>query len=58
MKSKIMIVDDEEHIRELVRFYLDKEGFECIQAANGEQAIEIIENQYIDLAIVDIMMPG
>ena len=58
MKSKIMIVDDEEHIRELVRFYLDKEGFECIQAANGEQAIEIVENQYIDLAIVDIMMPG
>ncbi|MBO6047169.1 MAG: response regulator transcription factor [Erysipelotrichaceae bacterium] len=58
MKSKIMIVDDEEHIRELVRFYLDKEGFECLQAANGERAIEIVENQYIDLAIVDIMMPG
>ncbi|WP_281677207.1 response regulator transcription factor [Eggerthia catenaformis] len=58
MKSKIMIVDDEEHIRELVRFYLDKEGFECLMAANGEQAIEIIENQFIDLALVDIMMPG
>ena len=58
MKPKIMIVDDEEHIRELVRFYLDKEGFDCLQAANGERAIEIIENQYIDLAIVDIMMPG
>lgn len=58
MKSKIMIVDDEEHIRELVRFYLDKEEFECLMAANGEQAIEIIENQFIDLALVDIMMPG
>ncbi len=58
MKSKIMIVDDEEHIRELIRFYLDKEGFDCIEAANGDQALEIIENQYIDLALVDIMMPG
>lgn len=58
MKSKIMIVDDEEHIRELVRFYLDKEGFECLEAGNGERALEIIENQYIDLAIIDIMMPG
>ncbi|MGX8680453.1 MAG: response regulator transcription factor [bacterium] len=58
VKSKIMIVDDEEHIRELVRFYLDKEGFECLEAGNGERALEIIENQYIDLAIIDIMMPG
>ncbi|MBP3276309.1 MULTISPECIES: response regulator transcription factor [Kandleria] len=58
MKSKIMIVDDEASIRELVRFYLDKAGFECIEAANGEKAIEIIENQYVDLALVDVMMPG
>jgi len=58
MKSKILIVDDEEHIRELLRFYLNKEGFESLQAANGEQALEVVENQYIDLAIVDIMMPG
>jgi len=58
VKSKIMIVDDEEHIRELVQFYLDKNGFETLQAENAEKAIEIIENQFIDLAIVDIMMPG
>lgn len=58
MKSKIMIVDDEQDIRALVRFYLEKAGFDCIEAANGEQAIEVVENQYIDLAIVDIMMPG
>lgn len=58
MKSKIMIVDDEAHIRELVRFYLDKDGFETIEAGDAQEALEIIENQYIDLAIVDIMMPG
>lgn len=58
MKSKIMVVDDEMHIRELVRFYLDKAGFGTIEAANAEEALDIVENQYIDLAVVDIMMPG
>lgn len=58
MKSKIMVVDDEMHIRELVRFYLDKAGFDIIEAANAEEALDIVENQYIDLAVVDIMMPG
>ena len=58
MKSKIMVVDDEMHIRELVRFYRDKAGFDTIEAANAEEALDIVENQYIDLAVVDIMMPG
>ena len=58
MKSKIMVVDDEMHIRELVRFYLDKAGFDTIEASNAEEALDIVENQYIDLAVVDIMMPG
>lgn len=58
MKSKIMVVDDEMHIRELVRFYLDKAGFDTIEAADAEEALDIVENQYIDLAVVDIMMPG
>lgn len=58
MKSKIMVVDDEMHIRELVRFYLDKAGFDTIEAANAEEALDIVENQYIDLVVVDIMMPG
>ena len=53
-----MVVDDEMHIRELVRFYLDKAGFDTIEAANAEEALDIVENQYIDLAVVDIMMPG
>lgn len=57
MKSKILIVDDEEHIRELIRFYLDKEGFDVLEAENGEEALQIVENEYVDLAIVDIMMP-
>lgn len=57
MKSRVLIVDDEEHIRELIRFYLDKEGFSTLEAENGEDALEVVENEYVDLAIVDIMMP-
>ena len=57
MKSKILVVDDEEHIRELIRFYLDKEGFSVAEAATGQEALKLLENEYIDLAIVDIMMP-
>ena len=57
MKSKILVVDDEMDIRELVRYYLDKEGFDVIEAENGKKALDIIENEYIDLAIIDIMMP-
>jgi len=57
MKSKILIVDDEEHIRELVKFYLEKEGFAICEAGDGKEALTIFENEYIDLALVDIMMP-
>ncbi len=57
MKSKILVVDDEEHIRELICFYLNKEGFSVIEAENGEEALDLLEKEYVDLAIVDIMMP-
>ena len=53
MKSKILVVDDEPDIRELIRFYLEKEGFTMLEAANGKQALDIFENDYIDLAVVD-----
>lgn len=57
MKVKILVVDDEVHIRELIKFYLNKEGYEIREAGNGEQALEIVENEFVDLAIVDVMMP-
>ena len=57
MKSKILFVDDEMPIRELVRFYVEKEGFIMLEAGDGEEALNIFENEYVDLAIVDIMMP-
>lgn len=54
---KILVVDDEAHIRELVRLYLEDEGFEVIEKTNGSDALEYAENHIVDLVILDIMMP-
>lgn len=54
---KILVVDDEAHIRELVRLYLDDEGFEVVEKTNGADALEYAENDSVDLVILDIMMP-
>jgi two-component system, OmpR family, response regulator len=55
--TKILVVDDEAHIRELVRLYLDDEGFEIVEKSNGADALEYAENHPVDLVILDIMMP-
>jgi two-component system, OmpR family, response regulator len=54
---KIMVVDDDVHIRELIRLYMEDEGFEILEKANGEEALEYAENNMVDLFILDIMMP-
>lgn len=54
---KILVVDDEMLIRNVINEYLKKEGFEYIEAENGEQAINIIKKENIDLIIMDVMMP-
>ena len=41
MKAKGLVVDDEKDIRELINLYLNKEGFEVLEASNGEEALEI-----------------
>ena len=59
MKSaqRILIADDDANICELVRLYLEKEGYETVVCFNGEKALEIFRGGGIDLAILDIMMP-
>ncbi|APC46897.1 response regulator [Virgibacillus halodenitrificans] len=54
----ILIVDDDPHIRELLRFYLQKEGYQTEQATDGNEALKILELKRIHLALVDIMMPN
>lgn len=56
--EKVLVVDDEKNIVELVKFNLEKEGFEVLCAYNGDEAIEITRKEKPDLIILDIMMPG
>ncbi|MFD1360943.1 response regulator transcription factor [Lentibacillus salinarum] len=53
----ILIVDDDPPIRELLRFYLQKDGYKTLEAADGQEALELLASHPIELAIVDIMMP-
>ena len=55
--QKILIVDDEENIRKLIREYLEFEGFLCFEASNGEEAIKMCKENSYDLIVLDIMMP-
>ena len=57
MSRKILVVDDEEVIRKSLRIHLDKLGYEVMEAADGEQAIEQLGKDDFDLLICDIMMP-
>lgn len=57
MKIKILLVDDDKYIRELVGFYLRKERYEVIEAEDGEAAAAILKQEYVHLAIVDVLMP-
>ncbi len=56
--SKILIVDDEEHILLLVRAILEKEGFQIETAEDGKQGIAKVKAFKPDLVLIDMMMPG
>ncbi|QUH26080.1 response regulator [Serpentinicella alkaliphila] len=58
LKKKILIVDDEEHILELIKFNLEKNGFEVLSSDNGEDCIQILEGNSVDLLVLDLMLPG
>lgn len=57
-KEKILIVDDEPHILELVRFNLEAGGFKVIEAPDGQKAIELAQTENPDLILLDLMLPG
>ncbi len=57
-RQRVLVVDDEEHILELIKFNLDKNGFEVVTCDNGEEAINLLENDLFDLVILDLMLPG
>ncbi|MFD2370832.1 response regulator transcription factor [Brevibacillus sp. GCM10020057] len=56
--TRLMVVDDDPHIRELVRIFLQREGFEVVEAEDGREALCKMESAPADLVILDIMMPN
>lgn len=58
MKANILIVDDDSDILELIRYTLDKEGYKVFLAMDGAEAWGILNDEHIDLAVLDIGLPG
>lgn len=56
-KANILVVDDEEKIREVIRVYLEREGFTVGEASNGQEALNLVNKGKWDLIILDLMMP-
>lgn len=57
-KLKVLLVDDDWKLRNLLRIYLSKEGFDTAQASDGSEAMMKIQSQPFDLVILDVMMPN
>lgn len=57
-KGKILVVDDEEHILELIRYNLDAAGYDVIEASDGDDAVKNAINEVPDLILLDLMLPG
>ena len=55
--ARILVVDDDESVRKVVRETLDEEGYETFEAADGVEALQVFERESPDLVILDIMMP-
>ncbi|MBN1622833.1 MAG: response regulator transcription factor [Clostridia bacterium] len=55
--AKIMVVDDERELREVVSLYLEKEGYKVLQAGDGVSAVKVFHDEKPDLVILDLMLP-
>ena len=58
VKQKILVVDDEEDILELLKFNLSREGYQVLCAVSGEQALRLVRSENPDLIMLDLMLPG
>ena len=58
MNNKILILDDEDPIRQFMKINLDYQGYQTVEAASGEEALRIFEEEKPAVAILDIMLPG
>ncbi len=58
MAYTILVADDEKEIRDLLRLYLEKDGYRVLEAEDGLTAVSLLEQEEADMALLDIMMPG
>ncbi len=56
--AKVLVVDDEERIRRLIKMYLERENFSIDEAEHGEQAVEMALKEDYDIILLDLMLPG
>ena len=56
-KGIVLVVDDEADMRRLIRMYLEKEGYACVEAEDGQVALDLLKSHTFDLIILDVMMP-
>ena len=58
MTARVLVADDDTVVRDVVRRYLERDGLEVAVAGDGDEALRVLASQRIDLAVLDVMMPG
>jgi DNA-binding response OmpR family regulator len=58
MSGRVLVVDDDETVRDVVRRYLERDGHEVVVAGDGESALQLVARQVPDLVVLDLMLPG
>jgi two-component system, OmpR family, alkaline phosphatase synthesis response regulator PhoP len=58
MKAKVLVVDDEQDILDLVRYHLEREGYQVVGCGDGKTALNLVDREKPDLVILDLLMPG
>jgi len=57
LDKRILVVEDEEHIRKFIKINLEREGFVVEEAGTGEEGLNIVKSKSIDVVVLDIMLP-
>jgi phosphate regulon transcriptional regulator PhoB len=58
MAATVLVVDDEKDLVDLVKYHLEKEGLKCLEARDGETALQVAKERIPDLVVLDLMLPG
>lgn len=58
MAATVLVVDDEKDLVDLVKYHLEKEGLKCLEARDGETALQVAKERTPDLVVLDLMLPG